>query len=143
LLSLAFILNRARLLCYAALADHTALLSSDLNSMQHSPSGEANSSSTCQEIPRNSWNQKVYYLVHKIPSLVPIRSQINPVHVPHSIPLKLILLSSSHLRIGLPSGLFPSGSPHRNSVCISPPSHTCYMLCPSHFSLFYHPNNIW
>jgi len=129
-LSLSLILNRGRLLYCAALADYTALLSGELNSIQQSPSGEANSSSGSQEIPRNFWNQKFYYLVHKIPSLVPILSQINPVHVPHSIFLKLILLSSSHLRIGLPSGFIPSGFPHQNSVCISPLPHTSYMLCP-------------
>jgi len=102
-----------------------------------------NSFPASQEIPQNLCNQKDYYPSHKSPSFVSILSQINPVHVPHSKSLKLILLSSSHLLIVLPSGLFPSGFPHQNFVCTSPLSHACYMLCPSHIPLFDHPNNIW
>jgi hypothetical protein len=40
-----------------------------------------------------------------------------------------------HLRLGLPSGLFPSGL--HTSV-----THTCRMTYPSHFSWFDHQNNI-
>jgi len=35
------------------------------------------------------WNPKAYYRVHKRPPLVPIRSQINPVHILQSCFLKL------------------------------------------------------
>jgi hypothetical protein len=42
------------------------------------------------------------------PPLVPILSQIEPVH-PTS--LRTILILFTHLRLGLPSGLFPSGFP--------------------------------
>jgi hypothetical protein len=41
--------------------------------------------------------------------LVPILSQISPVHVPYPTSWRFILILSSHLRQGLPSGLFPSG----------------------------------
>jgi hypothetical protein len=37
---------------------------------------------------------------------------------------------SSHLRLGLPSGLFPSGFPTNIPHAFS--SHSCYMPCPSH-----------
>ena len=54
-----------------------------------------------------------------------------------------ILILSSHLLLGFPSGLLPSCFPHQNSVCTSPVPHTCYAPRPSHSSRFGHPNNIW
>jgi hypothetical protein len=32
---------------------------------------------------------------------------------------------------------------HQNSVCISPVSHACFMLCLTHCSRGYFPNNVW
>jgi hypothetical protein len=76
------------------------------NSMEQSPSWEANISSANQEIPCILWNPKVDYCIHKRPSPVPILSQINPVYAPISISWRSILILSSHLHLGLPSGLF-------------------------------------
>jgi hypothetical protein len=49
----------------------------------------------------------------------------------HPISLRYILIFSTHLRFGLPSGLFPSGFP-TNILYASSSPHSCYMLYPSH-----------
>jgi hypothetical protein len=70
------------------------------NSMEQSPSWEANRSSASQEIPRVLWNPKVHYRTDKSPPPVPILSHINPVHAPHPNSWRSILILSSHLRRG-------------------------------------------
>jgi hypothetical protein len=49
---------------------------------------------------------KVHHRVHKSPPLVPILSQIQPQSIPsHPISVRTTLILSTHLRLGLPSGL--------------------------------------
>jgi hypothetical protein len=60
-----------------------------------------------QELPGILWNPKVHCRVQKSPPLVPILSPINPIHT-ISPYLRSILILSTHLRLGLPSGLFRS-----------------------------------
>ena len=111
----------------------TYLLTHSLtHSMQQSASWEANRFSASQEIPRILWNPKVHYRFHNCPPPVPILSQINPVHAPHPTSWKYILIFS-HLRLGLPSGIFPSGFPTKTlyTPLLSPMRATC----PAHLIL--------
>ena len=95
------------------------------HSMEQNPSWEANRFSASQEIPRILWNPKVHYRIDKCPPPVPILSQIDPFRNPTS--WRSILILSSHLRLGLPSGLFRSGFPTKTlyTPLLSPTRATC------------------
>ena len=82
-----------------------------------------------QEIPRILWNLIVHYCIHKRPPPVPIPSQLDPVHIPTSHFQKIQLISS-HLRLGLPSGLFPSGFPTK--ILYKPLLSPTRTTCPAH-----------
>jgi hypothetical protein len=72
---------------------------------------------------RTPWrkNPKVHHRIHNSSPPVPILSQSNPIHTLQPVSLRSILIPSSHLRLGPPSGLFPFGA-------ITPKS--CTLFCP-------------
>jgi len=67
--------------------------------------------SACQKNPDFLWNPKVHHRVHKRPPLHPILSQPNPVCPIDPYLPKVHFNVIYHLRLGLPSGLLPSGLP--------------------------------
>jgi len=79
-----------------------------INSMEQSPSWEANSRLAGQEIFLVSFNPKVHYRVHKSLPLVCL-DQLNPSHgLTSYFFLRSILILSYHLRLGASSDPLPS-----------------------------------
>jgi hypothetical protein len=107
--------------------------------MELSPSWEAANCAATLELPSVLWNPKVHYRIHKSPPLVPILSQIDPVHIIASY-LRSILILSTHVRLGLPSGFFPY---HQYPIRTHLLPHSCYMPCPSHPPWLDHSNYSW
>ena len=110
--------------------------------MEQGPSWKANRFSASQEIP-------AFYGTRMF-----ITEFINARHLslswassvqsipPHSTSWRSILILSSHLSLGLPSGFLPPGFPIKTLYTPFPPPPFRYMPRPSNSSRFYHPHNI-
>jgi hypothetical protein len=126
---------------------HTVIFKNDINSSVGQRSRWTNSmelspclkSSATDEISRILWDLKVQYCVHKSLPLVSVMTQMNPVHTLTAYFFRSILILSSHLHLGLPNGVFPSGFPNKALQALF--FHVSYIPCPSH-SQFDHSNNI-
>ena len=101
-------------------------------SVEHSPSWESNRFSASQEIPRIFFEPE-----RSLPQFTCVRhlslswaSSIQSIS-PHHTSWRAILIVSSHLRLCIPSGLFPSDFPQKSAVCTSPIRTTC----PTHLTL--------
>jgi len=77
--------------------------------MVQSPSWEANWFAASQEIPRISRNPKVHYRTPKRHHLSLSWASPTQSTYPHPTPWRSVLILSAHLRLGLLSGLLPSG----------------------------------
>ena len=112
--------------------------------MEQSHSAEAILFSTSQENPRILWNPEVHYRIHSSRPLYLSWAKSIQSMLSHPTSWRPILILSSHLRLGLPNGLFPSGFPIEtlNKPLLSP----IRAAYPAHvlLSRFDHPdNNRW
>jgi hypothetical protein len=100
--------------------------------MELRPSSEVANCAATQGLHSILWNPKVHYCVHKSPPLVPILSQIDPVHTTPSYLLK------SHFNIVHATVAWSSEwslslwLSHQYPVCIPPLPRSCYVPCTSH-----------
>jgi hypothetical protein len=93
-------------------------------------------------VSQHFWNPKVQYRIHNSSPPVPILSQTIWFTSPHPTSPRSILISSTHLCLGLPSGSFPLAFRSITYMCSSSP-HSYYMTRPSHPPRLDYSNYTW
>jgi hypothetical protein len=106
-----------------------AVVTIRINSIQHSPS-EANRSKARQEIPQVLCNLKVLYLVYNSPTLVPVLSYINLVHILPSYFFKIHFNTTLPFMPKSPKWYFPLDFPIKTLQAFLFLSYICH-TCPT------------
>jgi hypothetical protein len=86
--------------------------------MEQRPSWEADTFSAGQYFPRLLWNPKVITAFTAAPAICPCHEPDGSSRAPHPTSLTSTLILSSHLRLGLPSGLLTSAFPHTCAIAL-------------------------
>ena len=84
--------------------------------------------------------QKLFFLFQNFPE--GNKTLCRRQHIARELRVQLVcVISFTHLRLGLPGGLFPAGPPHQNPVLIyiPPTPLTCHMARQYHLPLFVDP----
>jgi hypothetical protein len=96
------------------------------------PPREDNQFAASQEFLRILRNPKVHYRIHKCPPPVSNLSQLYSLQ-PHPTSWRYILILSTHLRLGIPSGFFLSDLPTK--ILYTPLLSPIPATCPAHLIL--------
>ena len=111
-------------------------------SREQSPSCEANWFSASQEIPPILWNPKFVTAFTSARHLSLSWVRLIQFMPPHPTSWRSLLILSSHLRLGIPSGLFPSGFPTKTLYAPLLPPYALHALPISFFSIW-SPEQYW
>ena len=122
--------------------DHYFLPSFLTYCMVQSPSWDANWFAASQEIPRISQNRRLITALTSVHHLsISWASPIQSIH-PHPTSWVSILILSTHLSVGLPSGVIPSGFPSKTLYTSSPHPYAPHTQPISFFSIL-SPAQYW
>jgi hypothetical protein len=89
------------------------------NSVELITTRDATSSATTRQFPSILWNPKFHYLVHKSSPTYLFSARQIEFTTSNPISQMSILMLSIHPRLGLPSGLIPSGFPTNKTYTCS------------------------